>query len=344
METYKNGEKIISDLFKIEVEGVETAWKLEAFPNGKQKDGEDTTGAVSLFLYPANNQALNKPFSFSIGFVNEEKSRLMKGKGDHCFKDNKNGWGWLKLITHQTLKNITEKLLPDDKLSIFCVMKFRDVEENSSGTKRPTNISKDASFNSADDDTSSDFLDMLTTGDLSDVVLVCDGEEIPAHSFILGAKSPVFRAAFIHNMKERETGKVIIDGIEKETVRDMLTFIYSNKIDNLDEKANKLLIAADRYDLKTLKLKCELSLCGSLSISNCLDYLIMADLYSADRLKDTVIKFAVGNCREVVTMDDWKEKLLSFPDIFAELFDALAWQPHGKKSKTSHFEENFHWQ
>ena len=40
MEVYKNGECLTSDTFKVEVEGVETAWKLECFPNGKQKIGE----------------------------------------------------------------------------------------------------------------------------------------------------------------------------------------------------------------------------------------------------------------------------------------------------------------
>ena len=110
----------------MEVEGIETAWKLECFPNGKQKIGEDTAGAVSVFLYPANTTAINRQFSFAIGwvkqrsrggekryctddhsavrFVNEESSRVMKGKGDHCFRDNQNGWGWLKLVTHQTLR------------------------------------------------------------------------------------------------------------------------------------------------------------------------------------------------------------------------------------------------
>ena len=42
MEVYKNGECLTSDTFKVEVEGVETAWKLECFPNGKQKIGEPT--------------------------------------------------------------------------------------------------------------------------------------------------------------------------------------------------------------------------------------------------------------------------------------------------------------
>ena len=53
----------------MEVEGIETAWKLECFPNGKQKIGEDTAGAVSVFLYPANTTAINRQFSFAIGWV-----------------------------------------------------------------------------------------------------------------------------------------------------------------------------------------------------------------------------------------------------------------------------------
>jgi hypothetical protein len=33
----------------------------------------------------------------------------------------------------------------------------------------------------------------------------------------------------------------------------MLKYIYGGKIENLDEKATKLLAAADQYDLKFLK-------------------------------------------------------------------------------------------
>ena len=29
--------------------------------------GEDTAGAVSVFLYPANSNAINRQFSFAIG-------------------------------------------------------------------------------------------------------------------------------------------------------------------------------------------------------------------------------------------------------------------------------------
>ena len=64
MESFRNGECLTSDIFKVDVEGVETSWKLECFPNGKQKAGEDTAGAVSVFLYPANGFAINRQFSF----------------------------------------------------------------------------------------------------------------------------------------------------------------------------------------------------------------------------------------------------------------------------------------
>ena len=91
-------------------------------------------------------------------------------------------------------------------------------------------------------------------------------------------------------MVEKATGKINIDGIESNTVEDMLKYIYGGKIENLEDKATKLLAAADQYDLKLLKKKCEELLCKSLNISNCLDYLILADMHSTDILKPLVIR------------------------------------------------------
>jgi len=68
-----------------------------------------------------------------------------------------------------------------------------------------------------------------------------------------------------------------------------------------------------------------------LNISNCLEYLILADMHSTDILKPLVIKFVVENSREVVTQENWKEKLMTFPEVFAEVFNELASQPPKKK-------------
>ena len=83
-------------------------------------------------------------------------------------------------------------------------------------------------------------------------------------------------------------------------VEDMLKYIYGGKIENLEDKATKLLAAADQYDLKLLKKKCEELLCKSLNISNCLDYLILADMHSTDILKPLVIRLV----RPLVLLND----------------------------------------
>jgi hypothetical protein len=51
-------------------------------------------------------------------------------------------------------------------------------------------------------------LDLLNTGDLADI------------------ENPLFfKAAFVHNTKEKATGKINIDGIDSDTVQDMLSYI-----------------------------------------------------------------------------------------------------------------------
>ena len=69
MENYKNGECLTSDTFKVEVEGAETAWKLECFPNGKQKIGAWDTVAMKyvsiIILFRGRHSWSSVSFSLS---------------------------------------------------------------------------------------------------------------------------------------------------------------------------------------------------------------------------------------------------------------------------------------
>ena len=89
-------------------------------------------------------------------------------------------------------------------------------------------------------------LELLQTGELADVDVMVSGRVFRCHKAILGARyeipsiwsappdisqreaeywncikfrSPVLKAAFVHNMMEKATGKINIDGIESNTVR-----------------------------------------------------------------------------------------------------------------------------
>jgi len=345
MEDFKNGQCLTSHVFKVTVDGKETQWKLECFPNGKQKVGEDTVGAVSVFLYPINSNAINKTFSFAIGFVNEENSRVMKGKGEHCFRDNQNGWGWLKLVTHQTLKGEGrdgrpdgEKLLPNDSLNILCVMKFKGEDHTSSGSNKPTNISTTVGNEhevETDLEDNKGLLNMLETGELTDIQVKCGKEMFNCHSAILASRSEVFRAMLVNDMREKATKQINLVDIEPDIFKAILMHIYGGLTNFHDyDKTSKILKAADQYGLLGLKKKCEKSLCSNLTIHNCLEHLITADLHNATKLKQLVIKFVVENAREVTHLSNWKEKLTLYPDIFTEVFSELASHRSSKRPKS----------
>merc|ERR1711874_608296 len=114
-------------------------------------------------------------------------------------------------------------------------------------------------------------------------------------------------------MREKATGKIDIFDVDSDTVLDMLTFIYSGKLKDLEHKAERLLPAAEKYLIKRLKKKCEECLCKSLTVDNCLEYLVDADRYNAGHLKPLVIKFVVDNCRELSRRRGGERSLSNFP-------------------------------
>ena len=76
---------------------------------------------------------------------------------------------------------------------------------------------------------------------------------------ILGARSLVFNAMFVHNMTESQEKKIDIEDLDIETVKDMLKYMYAGKIENLNTRSPRLLEAADKYQLSELKEICEVN-------------------------------------------------------------------------------------
>ena len=55
---------------------------------------------------------------------------------------------------------------------------------------------------------------------------------------------------FTHDMEEKLNGRIDIIDLDGDTVYDMIIYIYSGKVAELDGKATGLLSAAEKYDLK----------------------------------------------------------------------------------------------
>jgi len=323
MESYDNGKRLESGIFKVRVEGLETSWELRCYPNGLSEDG---SGHVSMFLRSTDAtlpKTFNRKLSYSLEILNEEGSGILRNKGDRCTNEFSNGWGWEKFVTHEKLKSDESKLLSQDCFEVFCVMKFDGQEVTTIGASSPTNLLLEQKGEKVGT-CCSGLVDLLESRVLANVDLVCEGRTFSCHKAILASKSPVFMATFCNDMKEKATGQIDIKGIKPDMVKDMLTHVYGGKIEMLEDKAEELLVAADRYDLNQLKKSCEGMLARSLNIDNCLDFLLLADRHSPVSLKPVVIKFIVENFLEVVAKDSWMEKMTDFSEVFKEVFAELA--------------------
>ena len=83
--------------------------------------------------------------------------------------------------------------------------------------------------------------------ELSDLKIVCDGQEFPCHKLILSARSDVFKAMFTSDLKfiKNEESILEIPDISAETMKTFLQFIYKDDVEVEDIDQN-LLIAADK--------------------------------------------------------------------------------------------------
>lgn len=95
---------------------------------------------------------------------------------------------------------------------------------------------------------------MFEDGLWADIVLVSESKEMKVSKNILAARSPVFAAMFLRELEETKTGRVNITDVEYEPLRGLVKFLYTGTIELDDvEFALKVLVAADKYDVQSLK-------------------------------------------------------------------------------------------
>ena len=89
-----------------------------------------------------------------------------------------------------------------------------------------------------------DLESLLQTGKLADVVLlVKKTTEFNVHKTILAARSPVFAAMFEHDCRQN---RVDIPDVEVEVFQELLRYLYTDQVQEIEKYAVELYIAADK--------------------------------------------------------------------------------------------------
>jgi speckle-type POZ protein len=143
----------------------------------------------------------------------------------------------------------------------------------------------------------------------SDVNFNIGGREFPAHKNILAARSQYFAALFKHPTKENSTNQVKIENIEPEVFQEMLRFIYTERVqvDKLETMAAGLFLAADKFLMDELKMKCENYLLNQMSSDNCVVLLLNGDLQNPAEYLKKAAKFFRRNPSQVMATEKWEK-------------------------------------
>lgn len=158
---------------------------------------------------------------------------------------------------------------------------------------------------------SNDFENLLNNGMFSDVIIKSvEGNEFKVHKAVLASRSSVLKAHFEHNTTECCTN-LVESPLETDILREVLTFIYSDRAPRVDEIPQELLAAADFYQLGRLKSICEEALHKKLTIENAIETLQLADLHSAKMLKNLTLEFIKDGQAKLVTKTEGWAKIKS---------------------------------
>ena len=310
-----------------------TRWKLIIYPNGKH----EADSSVGIYLRNNSRSEVKLMFSFNALDVNSELKVLRKKGSLHAVPSGvKIGIASdsNRLLSHANLEGPNNTLLPQDSLTIVSNMILKGSRKTSiSGQKKcpeyPVNSKPNENF-------MSDLKFAFNNKDFADVKIVCEDRVFDCHRIILSSRSSVFRAMFQHNMAEAQTRRVEIQEIPSSIVHAMLEYIYTGRTIFRNGRNEDMLAAAEMYDLKNLKARCEENLSKSLEIGNCIDYLILGDTHNSPNLKRQSMKLIVLNLNSVVKSRDWQEKLIRHPMLVTEVMKCVVEgsEPPKKRART----------
>ncbi|XP_078521598.1 kelch-like protein 6 isoform X1 [Lissotriton helveticus] len=142
---------------------------------------------------------------------------------------------------------------------------------------------------------------------LTDVVLCVESKEFCCHRVVLAAASNYFRAMFCNDLKEKYEEKVLIKGVDSETMQILLDYTYTSKVLITKQNVQRLLEAASLLQFLRMVDACAGFLTEALHPENCVGILRLADAHALGSLKHRVQNFIIQNFVQVSTHEEFME-------------------------------------
>ncbi|KAJ8672882.1 hypothetical protein QAD02_004143 [Eretmocerus hayati] len=219
-----------------------------------------------------------------------------------------------RTIPFEKIRNAYETLEHRGGLRIYCKITTYD----SSAHKRES-VFVSRELEALGHSMFKDFSSMMENGKLSDVDLVMGEQVIRAHKVVLAFRSPVFMAMFENKMQETLLNEVDIPDISFDVMQKLVTYIYTDKVENIEDTAEDLLAAAEKYQVEGLKYFCSEFLISKIKLENVIATSILGDLYHANYLKEQSLNFIIQQIENLEKMEGFHDLAASHPLLLKEI-------------------------
>lgn len=160
-----------------------------------------------------------------------------------------------------------------------------------------------------------------------------DAEEtiLKASSFLLMCRSRYLHSKLKEHSEENNPNikyKLNLTDLNYSLVKELLRYIYTDKVENIEVNASKLLPLSVKYSIAGLTALCERALLESLTPSNVPSILMLADQWGCESLR----KAALHYCEESDAIKDnvyigktlaWRVMEMVNPDLFLEACESI---------------------
>jgi speckle-type POZ protein len=291
-------------------------WQLSLAPNGGEEKYKGNVGVYCKLLTP--NATTQPSVDFVVG---TEHHSLSSGEDVYSTRpvhreaaDATASWGFGRLLSHEKLSANLKTYLPGGVLTVKVTLRLDALEERANPIALPA------------PSLGVDFGALLTSGEDTDVTLVCDGERLAAHALVLRARSPVLAAQLSDGPLRADADAVPVPPeITPATLRRLLHFLYTDELEpESAEEASHLLNAADHFDVPRLFAICERTLHHALSADNAAMTLTLADQHSATGLKHAALLFVAENAVAVMAAPGWTHLASARPALMPEVIHTMA--------------------
>lgn len=261
---------------------------------------------ISLHLLRECNDPIKAEFDFCL--LNSQNMKLYSLDEPlfYTFLDNMKWKIWCRrsLVKKNTVTDANSNLLVEDQLKIQCSLNILDGKINELPLLFQNNLESERLFHDKD---------------FSDAILNVDGEELKVHKAILASKSPVFYAMFCNNTKEANDNLVEINDFSFDVIKDMVQYIYTGDVKDLEKHPEDLLAAADKYCIEGLKLLCCRYFHDNLNIENAVEYFLLSERHHLKNFACFVENFISDNLYEVLETDEFRKAKDTQPGILLDL-------------------------